>query len=302
MSEPAVVSEPVVAPVVSEPVVAPVVSEPAATNMFADMGDSWRSDFLSNAGFEGEELTKRSGQMERVSDMKTFATNYFSAQDKIRSGEMSTGLAADATPEQLTDWRAANGVPAESTGYDLTLNEGLVLGDVDKSIMDSVYAAGHAGNVSTEVMGSMVNAFLEGRELEADDLQSQDGIHKQQTETLLRKTWGSDFDRNRNMVQGLVNGLPETVRGDFEGARMADGRALFNSPEVMVFMADIQRRLNPMATVMPGSDNPVQATADRIKSLETQMREDSVAWHKDKPAQEELMRLYGAQQAHGELE
>jgi hypothetical protein len=83
---------------------------------------------------------------------------------------------------------------------------------------------------------------------------------------------------------------------------MADGRALFNSPEVMVFMADIQRRLNPMATVMPGSDNPVQATADRIKSLETQMREDSVAWHKDKPAQEELMRLYGAQQAHGELE
>lgn len=270
--------------------------------MFAEMGDGWRNDFLTNAGYEGDDLTKRAGQMERVLDMKSFATNYFSAQDKIRSGQLSSGLPENATPEQLTDWRTANDVPVESSGYNVVLKEGLVLGDADKSIMESVYAAGHDGNVSTKVMSGMVNAFLEGRELEMQDIQQQDGIHKQQTEVQLRKAWGGDFTINTNLVRSFISGLPESMREDFEGARLADGRALFNSPEVMVFFADKARALNPMATVMPGSDNPVQATADRIKALETQMSSDSVAWHKDGAAQAELMQLYQAQQQQEELQ
>jgi hypothetical protein len=269
-------------------------------NRFADMTEGWQNDLLSHAGFEGDDLVKRQGQMARVSDMKTFATNYFSAQDKIRSGQMSTGLPADATPEQLTEWRAANDVPAEAAGYDVVLDEGLVLGDIDKAILEPVYLAGHAGNVSKKVMGSMVNEFLRGRELEQQAVDQQDGIHTQQTQVALRTAWGADYQRNMNVVQGFINGLPETVRADFQSARLGDGRALFNSPEIMVYFADKQMQINPLATVMPGSDNPVQATADRIKTLEAQMRKDSVAWHKDKDAQNELMRLYSAQDQHQE--
>lgn len=268
--------------------------------MFAEMGDNWRTDLLTHAGFEGDELTKRSGQMERVLDMKTFAGNYFSAQDKIRSGQLSSGIPENATPEQMTEWRAANGVPAEANGYEVSLAEGMVLGDVDKAIMESVYAAGHAGNVSTEVMSGMVNAFLEGRENELQQIQQQDGVHKQQTEVMLRKTWGGDFDINRNLVQGFINGLPESVRAGFEGARLADGRALFNSPEVMVFFADKARALNPHATVMPGSNNPVQATADRIKELENMMGTD--AWFKDNASQAEYQKLIDAQTQYKELQ
>ena len=262
------------------------------SNQFANLGDNWRTDLLSQAGFEGDDLTTRQGQLERVLDMGTFAKNYFSAQDKIRTGQLSTGLPTDATPEQLTEWRSANDVPLEATGYAPSLPEGLVLGVKDIAMLAPIYAAGHAQNVSNAAMSEMVGSFLQGRADEEQENLQTDGIHKQQTTTLLKETWGQDFDVNVNMIKGLVARLPEAVQEAFNNSRMGDGRALFNSPEFMVFFADVARQLNPAGTVVPNANNPVQAIDDEIKALEARMGDKE--WFKDTEAQNRYQALLNA--------
>ena len=266
-------------------------------NYFQSMPEdtNWRGDLVSLAGYEGEEATKRAGQLERVLDMGTLTKRYFDSQDKIRKGELSNGLPENPTEEQLSEWRGANGVPATADAYEMSLEDGLILGEEDLRIMDVIYPIAHELNVPTSTMSALTNAMLKGREIEAEAMQQQDGMHTQQTVQQLKSAWGQDFETNKNMVQGLVAQLPETVRESFENARLADGRAVFNSPEMMVFFADTARKLNPAGTVVPNANNPTQAISDEIAKLEGRMGDED--WFKDTEAQNRLQELYRAREA-----
>ena len=271
----------------------PATGGEGAPNPFATPTEGWRQQLIETAGFEGDDVTRVGGMLERVSDFGSLVKNYVNAQDKIRKGELSNGLPENATPEQLSDWRTANGVPATAEDYQINLGDGVVIGDDDQAILDEVFKVGHDANVSNEVMSNLVSTFLAGREALADVSQQQDGIQQQQATSALKEAWGSDYQTNINMVTGFVNGLPESVREDFMNARLPDGRALFNSPEAMVFFADTARKLNPAGTVVPNSNNPVQSINDEIKALESRM--GTPEWSKDTSAQQRLMSLYDAQ-------
>lgn len=278
------------------PAPAPAPADPPA-NWFSTMPEetNWRNDLVSLAGFEGEEADKRSGQLERVLDMGTLAKNYFSAQDRIRKGEISNGLPENPTDDQLSEWRSANGVPAASDAYELNLGDGLVMGDEDLRIMDVIYPVAHELNVPNSTLNSLATAMLQGREIEQEAMEQQDGVQTQQAVQQLKTAWAQDFQTNLNMVEGLVAQLPETVREEFKQARLADGRAVFNSPEMMVFFADIARKLNPAGTVVPNANNPTQAISDEIAKLEGRMGDDD--WYRDTEAQSRLQELYKAREA-----
>jgi hypothetical protein len=112
---------------------------------------------------------------------------------------------------------------------------------------------------------------------------------------MLKANWGQDYEMNIGLVQGVLQSLPETVRDSFANARLADGTAVFNSPEMMNFFADAARAINPAATVVPaGNGNPAQAVVSRIAELEAKMGSDT--WHKDANSQQELLRLYDARE------
>ena len=297
MSEATVVDTPPVDTPPNTPPNTPPVDTPPDTpvNAFATPSETWRSDLVSLAGFEGEEAEKRSGQLERVMDMGALTKNYFEAQDRIRKGELSNGLPENPSDEQLSAWREANGVPEAADKYELSLEEGLVLGEDDSRIMEGVFKVAHEENISTSAMSQLTNAMLAGREAEAEAMQAQDGMDTQTTTRQLKEAWGADYQTNLNMVQGLTAQLPETIRAEFEGARMADGKAMFNSPEVMTFFADMARKLNPAGTVVPGSNNPTQAITDEIAKLEARMGDTD--WHKDTTAQNRIQELYKARDA-----
>lgn len=281
------------APVTDAP--APTVTDapaPATTNLFAEPPENWRQSLLEVAGFEGDEVQKRASQLERVLNPGVLVKNYFSAQDRIRAGELSNGLPENPTPEQLADWRTAQGIPAAPTDYELSLEKGLVLGDEDVRIMAPVYEVAHKNNVPAKAMNDMVNAFLTARVAETDALVQQDGIDSQQATQALKKSWGSEYMININKAQGLISRLPDSVREAFEQARLADGRMVFNSPEVLVFFADIARELDPGGFVVPNSNNPTQAISDEIKALEARM--GTKEWYADKEAQNRYMMLIEA--------
>lgn len=268
---------------------------PEAGTYFQSMPDDWRNQAVASMGLEpGDDFDKRMGQLERVSDFGSMTKNYFESQDRIRKGEISSGLPENPSDDQMASWREANGVPAEAGAYELSLSDGLVLSEADGRIMEGVYGAAHAGNVSTETMSAITDAMLKGRQAESDAQTNQDGMDTQTTERQLKDAWGGDYEANINMVKGLVNQLPETVKEAFASARMGDGKAMFNSPEIMMAMSDWARKINPAATVVPGSNNPMQSINDEITALEARM--SNPEWFKDQPAQDRYQKLITARE------
>jgi len=254
------------------------------TGYFEKLPDDWRSQLA------GED-TKRLGQLERVSDMPTFVDNYFSAQDRIRKGELSNGLPENPTDQQMSDWRGANDVPATAEEYKPVLPDGLVLGEADTRISQEVHKAAHAHNLSNGAMSDLTVAMLKGREIEQQALGTADSDQQMQGTMQLKDAWGGEFTKNLNATMGWFNTMPEAIRDSFMSARMGDGRLLMNSPEFLLWSAQQGFAVNPSATVVPNANNPVQAASDEIEKLEKRMSEDDT-WHKDTKAQTRLMELY----------
>ena len=257
---------------------------------FTNTPTDWREQLA------GEDES-RLNQLSRISNIPALIDNYFEAQSLISRGEVSNGLPDKPTKQQLATWREANGVPKTAKGYEVSLDDGLVLGTVDTRIMDVVFPVAHKFNVSTAAMTGLMNAWLKGREVEADALMSQDGIDQQSAVRQLKETWGGEYDLNINMTRNLINQLPESVRDSFANGQLAGGRAIMNSPEMMVFFADLARKLNPMGTVVPNANNPVQTMNDEITALEKRMGDDD--WHKDTTAQARYQALLNARDALG---
>lgn len=281
-------------PAPTDPVIDPAKPADPAPDYFSTAPEDWRAQMLKKAGYEeGEDFDKGMKQLERVSDFGTLAKNYLAAQEKIRKGEISNGLPENATDEQMQAYREANGVPATPQDYALQLEEGLVLGETDEKIMQGIYEIAHSKNIPADAVSEMTNAMLKGRQIEAQNRLNQDGVDKQTTDKMLKEAWASgDFETNLNMVKGLVNQLPESVKDAFLDARLPDGKAVFNSPEVMIAMADWARQINPAATVVPNSNNPMQTMETEIKALEARMSEPG--WHKDKEANDRYVALVDA--------
>jgi len=287
-----------IATIVSDPAPAPAPApsaEPAPADPFySSLPETWRNELVDSLGLSEDESAKRLTQLGRVTDLKALTKIHFEAQDKIREGVKPVGLNENSTDEQIAEYREANGIPDSAEGYSDSLEEGLVLGDTDSRIMDEVFKVAHDNNVSTDVMGQLTNAMLTARAAEEQQIVQQDGLDTQNTRTMLNEQWGSDYQTNINMISGLTQQLPEAVREDFMNARMADGRAMFNSPEVAQFFADVARKVNPAGTVVPNSANPTEAIDSEIATLEAKMGTD--AWFKDTKGQKRYQDLITAQE------
>jgi hypothetical protein len=112
---------------------------------------------------------------------------------------------------------------------------------------------------------------------------------------MLKETWQGDYQQNVNLVTGLLaSQFPESVHDLLISARLPNGKAMFNSPEVMVAFADMARKINPAATVVPGVNNPAQAIVDEIANLEKEM--GTPEWYKDTAKQKRYQDLLEAKE------
>lgn len=246
----------------------------------------WRSQLIPTDLPEKDSVAK---WLERYGDPVQAVVAGFRAQEVIRKGETSRGLPANPTPDQLTAWREANNVPLEVSGYQYQPVDGLVLGDADEQVLAEVYPIAHAAGVNRVAMQDMVAAFLKVRNLETQQRQMLDNQESNTATQLLRSTWKGDFDRNLNMSVACLAGLPEAVRESFENARMPDGTAVMNTPEVLVWLSDLQRKIDPAATVVPGASNPMQTIEDEIAAIEKRIGDET--WYRDVAAQKRYQEL-----------
>jgi hypothetical protein len=256
--------------------------------------EGWGNDWRQKYAGEDEKLLKR---LERYASPKAAIDALLEAQKKISAGEVVKPLAKDATPEQVNEWRKANGVPEKPDAYFDKLPDGLVLGEEDKPIFASFAETMLEKNVPTEVMHEVVRWYQKFTDDQAANLADVENSSKAAVEDALREEWGADYRANLNMVNALLDSAPKGVKDSVLGARMPDGTPLGNDANLVRWLAATARELNPAATLVPGTGmTATRGIEDRIAEIDKVMRTNRREYMRDTKMQEEYRQLLSARE------
>jgi hypothetical protein len=200
--------------------------------------------------------------MGRFTTEEDFVKGAVQAHAKLRAGEIQTVDVSNMSEEQLAEYREAQGIPTDGK-YEVSLPSDVKMQEGDEAMIAQVMPIALAGNVPAPVFNAMVEAQLRGRDALLDQMVAQDGIDRQTFESVARENWGADFEVNMNRLTNMMNMLPEAVREDFQDARLANGKGLMNSPEVVNFLVSLDRQIHPLDT-LPGEGFNQNATAQEV--------------------------------------
>ena len=196
-----------------------------------------------------------------------FAKSHKSATDTIRSGKVKP-LRQDATAEELAKWREDNGIPAKPDGYGLDFDNGLVVGDADKPIIDEFLQVAHAQHMKPEHVKAAVGFWIERQGTAATERNEKnrqataEAIHELTTE------FGDDGLRDMiNVRSEYFKGLPDDVVAALEHARMPDGRLVGSVPSVFKWVHGLASSEGMTAQLAPKGETAVSSIDDQIASI-----------------------------------
>ena len=235
-----------------------------------------------------EKMMKR---MARYASPRAAMDAMVNAQNKISAGGMTKIPGKDATPEEIAQYRKDIGVPDEAKGYDLTLGEGMVIGDEDKEMVDGFLDTAHAGNYSQQQVTDGLNWYYQNQENLLAARAEADAAHKVGAVEELRSEWGPEYPANINLMANyLATDFGEGIAELITGARLADGTPLANHPDILRGFVAKARAANPLGALVPGSGTKQHdQMVDEIASLKKQMGESG--WSENKKGQARYLKL-----------
>lgn len=210
-------------------------------------------------------------QVSRYNSAEDFGKAYIELQKKLSSGEHKKPLGADATPEQIQEYRKLNGIPETPDGY--ALPEDISFGEADQPAVKGFLEAVHGANASPATVNAALKYYHKLQEEAATAQYEADKMAKQTAEDELRTKWGGEYRENVNRINGLLDSsFPQDVLDTFKNARLGDGTPLFSNAKVLETFASLARDLNPVGSTISGKgmDN-IEAINDRINELEKKM-------------------------------
>lgn len=267
-------------------------ADPVATPAATDWAPNWR-DMISS-----DEKHKKT--LDRFASPKALYESYESLRGRVSNGELKavTPFPDKGTDEQKAQWRAENGVPAKVEDYDLKFENGLVIGEADKPLIDGFLKNALDKNMPTTHAKAAVEFYYKAQEEAQAAREKTDGEFRKASEDALRAEWGAEFRTNVNRIGALLDATgPAGLKDQLMTARLADGSVLGNNPAALRWLADVARQLNPVATVVPNAGaNVATAIDDEIKQIETTMRKDRKAYNLDTKMQARYMELLTARE------
>jgi hypothetical protein len=153
----------------------------------------------------------------------------------------------------LKEYRAENGLPETPDGYDLSLPDGLVIGDADKPLVESWTKAAHAANLPPAAVKASLGWYYKTLEAQEEARSIADGTNRKGAEDALRQEWGPDYRVNVTLFKEALDGLPGGLGERLLTARDASGRLLGADPDFISHFVALRRESNPLSTVLPGS-------------------------------------------------
>lgn len=249
----------------------------------------WPEDWRTNMAGDDEKTQKR---LDRFGSPNDMYKSYTAMESKMSAGEVYEPLGDDPTEDQLAEWRKTNGVPESIDGYFENMPDGLVIGEDDKSLFESVADKLHGLNVKPEVMHTLVGWYDKLQEDAAATQHETDQGYQKNAEDALRNEWGVEYRQNINAVDSFLQGsFADGVGEKLLGARLSDGSLLADNSDVIKAFASISRELNPAATLVPATGASAGLSiSDEIASIKKQMgNPNSEYWKGPKKDGETIM-------------
>lgn len=234
-----------------------------------------------------EKLNKR---LARYASPRESIKALIEAQNKISSG-LAKIPGKDALPEEIKEYREIVGIPESPEKYDLTLGDGMVIGDEDKPMIEGFLKDAHASNFTPDQVKTSLNWYYKYiDDQKAAQFQADNDYHIE-SKTELKAEWGPEYQINENLMANyLATDFPEGVAELIVGARLPDGRLLGNHPDIIRGIVAKARKENIEATLTPGSGSKLfDSMMAEISELEKKMATDE--WYKDKKSQERYLKL-----------
>ena len=136
---------------------------------------NWRDEFA------GGDKTKAS-QFERYTSPADVGKAFLSQRERISSGDLLKPLPDGATDDDVKAYREQQGIPGEVSGYFENMPDGLVIGDDDKAVFESLAGSLHDINASPGVVHQTIKWYNNYVEEQAAIQQEGDVAARQKTE------------------------------------------------------------------------------------------------------------------------
>jgi hypothetical protein len=257
----------------------------------ANADGPWGADWRKKLAGDDEAKLKRAG---RYADPAAIADSLFQLQDKIAKGELRSNLPKDATAEQITKWRAENGIPEAPDKYDLG---DLKIADEDKAVINEFLKTGHSANMTPTQAKATIDWYYKEVERQTEARTEADKAAVRASEDALREDWGTNNYRgNMAAVNNLLSTIPEAARDRFMHGRLADGTPIMGDPAMVKFLHSLSLEINPAASLdIPSGRGTMQGIADRKAEIEKVMSTDRSRYNKDEKMQAEYRDLIDAE-------
>lgn len=265
-ADPAPTPPPVPAPGDPAPApAAPVAGDPPADPPAVTWPENWR-ELKAN----GDEKTLK--RLQRYASPSAAIDALFEAQTRISKGDLLPSLKENATPEEISDYRVAHGIPAEPAGYEINLPNGLVIGEADRPLVDEFLAKAHGSNMHPAQVNEALGWYFDRAEQARVAQEARDTESRMMTEDELRAEFGPDYRINVKIANEMLDGAPGDLKTKLLAGRLADGTLIGNNPDVIRWLSKLSREMNPIGTVVPGSGtNAVQAVETEMAGLKKLM-------------------------------
>lgn len=229
----------------------------------------WPNDWRNRVAGTDEKLLKR---LERYQSPDDVTKALIGLQTKISAGELRSPLPKNATEEQVKTWREENGIPESHDKYDLQLDKGLVIGDDDKPVIDSILKAVHEKHGNNEMASNMARVYFKLKEEAEVQQQEEDRANAQAAEDALRTEWGAEFRPNLNAIDNLFAMAPADLKDAIKFGRLADGTPIMANAGAIKWLNQLAREINPASTLIPNAGTNLSgAIDDEIKQIEKDM-------------------------------
>lgn len=258
---------------------------------------AWPNDWRNQWAGSDE---KKLNYISRYTDPLAALNAGWNANNAIRSGEYKklSPFPEKGTPEQQAAWRKDNGLPEAPDKYDLTFDNGIVIGDEDKPFVDDFLKSAFGKNMPNQTVKDVLGWWYENKEAQAQAQADKDLEIKNATITKLMEDWGANYKENVARTEAFVGMMPAELQKVLAGARLSDGTPFLSHADTIKWMAGLALEQNPAVTLVPNTGGDIQSNVQsEIDRLTGMMGDRNSAYWKGPEAEKNQARFRQLQTA-----
>lgn len=231
----------------------------------SEVKPDWPEDWLDKLAGADEKIKNQLG---RYASPKAVADALIAAQKKISSYKPQVELPKDPKPEDIIAYRKAYGIPEKASDYDIKLENGVVIGEADKVLVDKFLERAHARHAKPAEVKAALQDHFENLQIQNEEITARMAEQRKVAEDELRAEWGGDFRKNANIINNfLQNKFGGEVVPALMGAVLGDGTVLQDNPKVLRALLSMANELDPIATLGGSSNATAQSIDSELKEL-----------------------------------